>query len=152
MKLPVILFVATGLSTFWVGVNHWLPFPFGTRAWQLLFVDWAEGLSNMANILRQVLVAHWLEGLTYMACVMAILLTHEMGHFLATLRYRIPASLPFFIPFPDFADRHDGSGDRDGRHGRIAARCSTLGGRSVGRLVGRGSDHVDGHFAARPDQ
>ena len=100
VKLPVILFVATGLSTFWVGINHWLPFPFGTNAWQLLFVDWTEGLSNMANIMRQVLVAHWLEGLTYMACVMAILLTHEMGHFLATLRYRIPASLPFFIPFP----------------------------------------------------
>jgi len=35
-----------------------------------------------------------------MACVLAILLTHEMGHFLATLRYGIPASLPFFIPFP----------------------------------------------------
>ena len=23
-----------------------------------------------------------------------------MGHFLATVRYRIPASLPYFIPFP----------------------------------------------------
>ena len=25
---------------------------------------------------------------------------HEMGHFLATVRYRIPASLPFFLPLP----------------------------------------------------
>ncbi|MHB0959265.1 MAG: site-2 protease family protein [Pirellulaceae bacterium] len=100
VRLPVILFLVTGLSTFWVGVNHWLPFPFGITAWELLMTDWAEGLSYMAGILRQVFVAHWKEGLIYMACVMAILLTHEMGHFLATLRYRIPASLPFFIPFP----------------------------------------------------
>ena len=31
---------------------------------------------------------------------MAILLLHEMGHFLMTLRYKIPASFPFFIPVP----------------------------------------------------
>jgi membrane-associated protease RseP (regulator of RpoE activity) len=31
---------------------------------------------------------------------MAILLLHEMGHFLQTLRHRVPASLPFFIPMP----------------------------------------------------
>jgi len=35
-----------------------------------------------------------------MGCLLAILLSHEMGHFLATVRYRIPASLPYFIPFP----------------------------------------------------
>jgi membrane-associated protease RseP (regulator of RpoE activity) len=35
-----------------------------------------------------------------MAAVIGILLTHEMGHFLQTLRYRVHASLPFFIPVP----------------------------------------------------
>ena len=35
-----------------------------------------------------------------MACVLAILMTHELGHFFATVLYRIPASLPIFIPFP----------------------------------------------------
>ena len=35
-----------------------------------------------------------------MLAVMAILLAHEMGHFLLTLRHRIPASWPFFIPMP----------------------------------------------------
>ena len=35
-----------------------------------------------------------------MACVLAILMTHEMGHFIATVRYRIRASLPYFLPFP----------------------------------------------------
>ena len=35
-----------------------------------------------------------------MAAVIGILLTHEMGHFIQTVRYRVPASLPFFIPVP----------------------------------------------------
>jgi membrane-associated protease RseP (regulator of RpoE activity) len=42
----------------------------------------------------------WRQGLLYMGLVLGILLTHEMGHFLMTLRHRIPASLPFFIPLP----------------------------------------------------
>jgi len=35
-----------------------------------------------------------------MAAVLAILFTHEMGHFLQAVRYHVPASLPFFIPLP----------------------------------------------------
>lgn len=50
--------------------------------------------------LRTAVLMHWWEGLVYTACVLSILFTHEMGHFLATLRYRIPASFPFFIPLP----------------------------------------------------
>jgi membrane-associated protease RseP (regulator of RpoE activity) len=37
-------------------------------------------------------------GISYAAPIMLILLTHEMGHFLQALRYRVPASLPYFIP------------------------------------------------------
>ena len=40
------------------------------------------------------------NGLKYMAAVMGILLAHEMGHFVFTLRHRIPASFPMFVPFP----------------------------------------------------
>jgi membrane-associated protease RseP (regulator of RpoE activity) len=35
-----------------------------------------------------------------MVCVLAILLAHELGHFFATVWYRIPASLPYVIPMP----------------------------------------------------
>jgi membrane-associated protease RseP (regulator of RpoE activity) len=35
-----------------------------------------------------------------MAAVMGILLAHEMGHFLQTVRYGVPSTLPYFIPFP----------------------------------------------------
>jgi membrane-associated protease RseP (regulator of RpoE activity) len=45
-------------------------------------------------------IRNWDQGLIYMACALGILFAHEMGHFLATVRYRIPASLPFFIPLP----------------------------------------------------
>src|SRR5262245_57657652 len=35
-----------------------------------------------------------------MVCVLAILFAHEMGHFLMTLWHGVPASYPYFIPFP----------------------------------------------------
>ena len=40
------------------------------------------------------------EALTYSISIMAILLCHEAGHFVQTLRYRVYASLPYFIPMP----------------------------------------------------
>jgi membrane-associated protease RseP (regulator of RpoE activity) len=52
------------------------------------------------SYVRRSILANYGQGLHYMLCVMSILLAHEMGHFLATLRYRIPASLPYFLPFP----------------------------------------------------
>lgn len=39
-------------------------------------------------------------GWLYAVPLMTILVFHEMGHFIQTLRYRVPASLPFFIPMP----------------------------------------------------
>ena len=42
----------------------------------------------------------WAQGLVYMTAVIGILLCHEMGHFLQTVRYGVPASLPYFIPLP----------------------------------------------------
>lgn len=39
-------------------------------------------------------------GLAYAASIVAILLAHELGHFTMCRRYGIPASFPFFIPFP----------------------------------------------------
>ncbi len=90
VKLPVILFLATALSTFWAGASHWVPQePLGD----------ALGEASWMPV-RQTLLAHWQEGLLYTTSLLAILLTHEMGHFLATLLHRIRASLPYFIPFP----------------------------------------------------
>ena len=89
-KLPLILFLLTCGSTFWAGAVGWLPI--------FYLEQWCTTLDAMP--IRRAIVGHWQDGLIYMACVLTILLTHEMGHFLATLRYGIPASWPFFIPFP----------------------------------------------------
>jgi len=39
-------------------------------------------------------------GFLYSISVMAILLCHEMGHYIASRIYGIPATLPYFLPFP----------------------------------------------------
>jgi membrane-associated protease RseP (regulator of RpoE activity) len=43
-----------------------------------------------------------LDGLAYSLTLLAILLAHEMGHFLACRYYGIRASLPYFLPAPTF--------------------------------------------------
>ncbi len=88
--LPLSLFLLTCCSTFLAGATHWFP-------WYHLATS-LETSSLMP--IRRAFVAHWEDGLIYTACILAILLTHEMGHFLATLRYRIPASYPYFLPLP----------------------------------------------------
>jgi membrane-associated protease RseP (regulator of RpoE activity) len=40
------------------------------------------------------------NGLAYSASLMFILLSHELGHYIQARRYRVPASLPYFIPMP----------------------------------------------------
>lgn len=46
-------------------------------------------------------VSTWMAGgLQYAIPVMAILVAHELGHYFQALRYRVPASPPFFLPMP----------------------------------------------------
>jgi len=39
-------------------------------------------------------------GPAYAVAIMGILVFHEMGHYLQARRYGVPATLPYFIPFP----------------------------------------------------
>ncbi len=43
-----------------------------------------------------------LAGLPFSLTLLAILLAHEFGHYLACRYYHVDASLPYFIPFPSF--------------------------------------------------
>lgn len=88
--IPFILFLLTCLSTFWVGITAWQPLP-------ALQVAASQGDTIY---LRQLAIAHWSDGLIYMTCVLAILLCHELGHFVMTIIYRVPATVPIFLPFP----------------------------------------------------
>ena len=40
------------------------------------------------------------DGLPFSLALLAILMAHEMGHYLACVYYRVDASLPYFLPFP----------------------------------------------------
>ncbi|MBN1588913.1 MAG: site-2 protease family protein [Pirellulales bacterium] len=89
--LPVLLFVATCLSTLLAG-SHLL---------EILASCTLHGWSRVDfDSLWPVLVEHMYHGLIYGSCIMTILLCHEMGHYFQARRYRVPASLPFFIPMP----------------------------------------------------
>ena len=79
--LPALLFVAACVTTFAAGVY----------GWQIAILD---------DRFLELACANWRQGVEYMVAVMAILLAHEMGHFLMTVRDRVPASYPIFLPIP----------------------------------------------------
>lgn len=97
--LPLILFLLTCGSTFLAGVTRWEP---------ILYLAYGFSVGELGigadpyflMPLRRAILAHWQDGLIYTGCVLAILLTHEMGHFVMTLIHRVRASLPYFIPLP----------------------------------------------------
>ena len=90
VKVPIILFLLTCLSTFWVGITDWRPtVPLG-----------AADFDSFLMTVRMQLLQNWDQGLLYMASVLLILLLHEFGHFFTTIYYRVPATVPIFLPFP----------------------------------------------------
>ncbi len=52
------------------------------------------------NTTAGALAALWTGGIPYMVSLLAILGTHEMGHYLASRHHGVEASLPYFIPMP----------------------------------------------------
>jgi membrane-associated protease RseP (regulator of RpoE activity) len=50
----------------------------------------------LLTVLSTTLVGGW----AYSGCLILILLFHEMGHYFAARFYGVPATLPYFIPFP----------------------------------------------------
>jgi len=91
-KLAAVLFAVTCLSTFAAGASLNV-----SNGWPLAFLipDVLQQLSAQ-NLWGMVLQ----NGVAYGGAVMLILLAHEMGHYLQSRRYKVPASLPYFIPMP----------------------------------------------------
>ena len=84
--LHVALLVATFATTTLVG--------------GLAFADLPEGL-HVASVWQLLLHPAVIRaGLAFSIPLLAILLTHEMGHYLACRHHRLDASLPYFIPAP----------------------------------------------------
>jgi membrane-associated protease RseP (regulator of RpoE activity) len=79
----VLLFLLTLATTTLVGTNHYGAFLLEFRKEDIAF-SW--------TLLR--------GGLWYSLTILAILGSHEMGHYLACRWYKVDATLPFFLPLP----------------------------------------------------
>ncbi len=74
-RIHIILFVATVFTTLLAGA----------------IMEGANPLRNPSSLAK---------GIPFSFTLMAILLTHEMGHYLTARYYGVPATLPSFIPAP----------------------------------------------------
>jgi membrane-associated protease RseP (regulator of RpoE activity) len=87
----VVLFLLTVLTTTLAGVGHYEGFQSNFTQATLAPGDlWQYYLSRLPS------------GLWYAGGILAILGTHEFGHYYACRHYRIDASLPYFLPMPLF--------------------------------------------------
>ncbi len=57
---------------------------------------------HVALFLATIASTSWVQSPLYSACLISILTAHEFGHYFAARHYRVPATLPFFIPAPFF--------------------------------------------------
>ena len=55
---------------------------------------------NIILFLLTIVTTFYVNGLSYSISIIAILLAHEMGHYLMCRKYKIDATLPYFIPVP----------------------------------------------------
>jgi membrane-associated protease RseP (regulator of RpoE activity) len=74
-----LLFGATVFTTLYVGASMVETAPGDDFWWPLL---------------------HFWEGWPFSLSLLSILLAHELGHYFTGRHYRVPVSLPFFIPIP----------------------------------------------------
>ncbi len=87
LGIHLFLFAVTLFTTWFAGAGG-----VGiVEVWLASLVD-----STVADLFEELS----LNGLYYMGSIMAILLTHEMGHYVMARRNRVNASLPYFIPMP----------------------------------------------------
>ncbi|MBN1178583.1 MAG: site-2 protease family protein, partial [Anaerolineae bacterium] len=74
------------------------------RRWINLALFLATALSTMLAGLSPNVdldsVNWYLSGLPFAAALLAILLSHEMAHYVVARRYGSPVSLPYFVPMP----------------------------------------------------
>lgn len=81
--INVVLFILTIVGVMLTGVD--VP----------AAVTPADGSTPWAYIFQRI----W-EGAPFAAAMLGILFTHEMGHYVACRIYKVPATLPYFIPAP----------------------------------------------------
>lgn len=89
-RVNLILLIATLFTTIWAG--------------SLLWMMRGEELDSAVDLFAVLIDVEtlFMGGLTFALPLLLILGTHEFGHYFTARRYRIDASLPYFIPIPPF--------------------------------------------------
>ncbi len=112
-KTNLVLFLATVFAVFLTGAAQ------RPEAGPNI-VDWVRTLPS---------------GASFAVPLLAILLTHEFGHYFAALRHRVDASLPYFIPMP-LLSPFGTMGAVIAMRGRIKSRDALLDIGAAGPLAG----------------
>jgi len=79
LKVHILLFAATVFTTLYVGAGMSEARPPDDLWWPLF---------------------HFWQGWPFALSLLTILLAHELGHYFTGRHYRVPVSLPYFIPLP----------------------------------------------------
>ena len=82
--INLVLFILTGLSVVFAGS----------------FFEYRGPLTSDLSEVMPHLLPTLYRGLAFAASLLAILLAHEFGHYLAARYHRTEVTLPYFIPFP----------------------------------------------------
>jgi membrane-associated protease RseP (regulator of RpoE activity) len=90
--LNVLLFALTVISTFFVGISWSLSYKYGDAINQDFPFNFKAGFLRDPAVISLSVI--------YAAVLLVILLGHELGHYLTCRRYKLDATLPFFIPAP----------------------------------------------------
>jgi membrane-associated protease RseP (regulator of RpoE activity) len=96
-----VLMATPGLVPQESGTRPWLNFLlFGLTVLSTLFVGatWSDQIPPEADILW--ILTHLWVGWPFALSLMLILTGHELGHYFAGRFYRVPVSLPYFLPLP----------------------------------------------------
>jgi len=83
LYVNIILFIATVFSVMLMGVD--IP---------------PEAVPDGGSVSLPLLLRYLFTGWPFALSMLGILFTHEMGHYIACRYYKVPATLPYFLPAP----------------------------------------------------
>jgi len=106
-RIHGLLFVLTVITTTFAGIMWGAPDPSGPEPRLATPLDYLLYLPlsyyyAIVELLRYTVTHPALigDGVKFSASLLAILFSHEMGHYLACRHYKVDATLPYFIPAP----------------------------------------------------
>ena len=91
LSVQIGLLVLTFVTTTVAGTMHYFGFATADDESAIIRSEAVRAFSNPA---------YYLNGLWYSLTILGILGCHEMGHYVACLRYGVTATRPYFLPMP----------------------------------------------------